>query len=309
MKSSDATTEKKYFTQICNLIDELDLSPLAIALYLHFKRTSFNGEFEKNGVKFLKEKYKVGSDKIRAAKDELVKNKLIKFNTFDPKLAKPDEAVLVDVWERNHKYFESLNTEPIPIQERVSEPIPIQEQTHTHIGIDPYPYRNALNKEEYIKDIKERENNAETAPTLETETEAENRNTGQPSPYPLLNSDEAKSLPPPPRRMSSDEAAAALDAEQRFTDLPASEAEKIWRGIFGAIYLKGEQIKTLSEIENLNGQVFLETCRLWKQDGYRPQSIGSLIDKYRNALKFSTVPKTQTGILQHSTKPTSKFYH
>lgn len=171
------------------------------------------------------------------------------------------------------------------------------------------PQKSGHNNIDLRKNNTDRENNAETAPPLETETEAENPNTEQPSPYPLLNSDEGTPLPPPPRRMSSDEAAAALDAEQRFTDLPESEAEKIWRSIFGTISLKGDQIKTLSEIENLNGQAFLETCRLWKQDGYRPQSVGSLIDKYRNVLKFSAAPKTQMGILQHSTKPTSKFFH
>ena len=152
---TDETTEKVYFTQVCNLIDELDLSPLAIALYFHYKRWAFTENKPQHGVKFLKEKYKVGADKIRAAKDELVKNKLMKFKTFDAGEAKPDEAVVVDIWARNFKHFQQDNTTPIPVQEQVGTPIPIQEQpvpiweqTHSYTGTDPFLSGNALKEEE-----------------------------------------------------------------------------------------------------------------------------------------------------------------
>jgi hypothetical protein len=114
---SDHSSERKYFTQVCNIIDELDLSPLAIALYLHYKRWSGTIKKASPGLKFLTKKFKVSTRKIQSAKAELIKNKLIKVKSYDKKLGKADEIAICDIWDRNHKHFHKVTPHPIAIQQ------------------------------------------------------------------------------------------------------------------------------------------------------------------------------------------------
>jgi hypothetical protein len=118
---TDNNNERRYFTQICNLIDELDLSPLAIALYFHYKRWANSENKKSPGVKFLTKKYKVSDHSIKNAKQELIKNRLIKIKTFDKKLSRADEVTIIDIWERNFKHFQQDSTDPIAHERQVSD--------------------------------------------------------------------------------------------------------------------------------------------------------------------------------------------
>ena len=51
--ATDQNSEMRYYTVISNIIDELDLSPLAIALYFHYKRWANSEKKEIVSVKDL----------------------------------------------------------------------------------------------------------------------------------------------------------------------------------------------------------------------------------------------------------------
>lgn len=122
-KLKDNSQDRKYFTQVCNLVDDLDLSPVAIALYLHYKRWSAAENRKSPGVKELMKKFKCSDRTIKAAKLELVKHRLIRIKTFDAKLAKADEVTICDIWERNIKHFQEVKPAPVANERQVEEKV------------------------------------------------------------------------------------------------------------------------------------------------------------------------------------------
>jgi hypothetical protein len=103
---------RNYFTQIPNLIDELDLSPLALALYFHYKRWSAAKIKHAPNVRFLMKKYRASSQSIAAAKSELVNHRLITIERRAHK-GRPDIVQVQEIWKRNSDYFEGINTSPV----------------------------------------------------------------------------------------------------------------------------------------------------------------------------------------------------
>jgi hypothetical protein len=152
----DSSQDRRYFTQVCNLIDDLDLSPLGLALYLHYKRWSAAKDKKAPGVKELMHKYKVGARAIKNAKAELVKNRLVKITTFDAKLGKPDEVTILDIWDRNYQHFKELKPAPVVNQQRVAEKAPdLLSDNNSPVVIQQHPPLSDNNtreiKEEEIK--------------------------------------------------------------------------------------------------------------------------------------------------------------
>ena len=130
------------FTQVPNIVDEIDLSPLAIALYLHYRRWSGVRSRSPN-VRALKTKYGVGAKTIAAAKQELVDHRLIQVETR-PAKGLPDRVVVVDIWKRNSIYFKDVKSQPVPDEEQVVEPVPNQEQVCSQIGTGVFLDRYSL---------------------------------------------------------------------------------------------------------------------------------------------------------------------
>jgi hypothetical protein len=96
-----------------------------------------------------------------------------------------------------------------------------------------------------------------------------------------------------------------------------SEAEQIYREIYGGIFLQVTQVQALSQIPNLQANVFRDVCRRWQANGYRSTSIGSIINAYENELQqianrragVSGDNQFKNGIVEHSTTVKRKFLH
>jgi len=106
------SSPRKYFTQIPNLIDELDLSPLAIALYFHYARWSATRIKHTPNVRFFEQKYRTSSRSIAAAKLDLVRHRLTRVESRAGK-GRPDIVHINDVWKRNSDYFEGVIPSPV----------------------------------------------------------------------------------------------------------------------------------------------------------------------------------------------------
>lgn len=108
---------RKNFTMIPNLIDELQLTPIADALYRHVAR--WDGAPLKTrpsmGVRALTKRFGVGDLAIKEAKKELLKHGLISIES-QPEKGIPDQIHIVDIWARNDEFFA-----PVSIQGQVKD--------------------------------------------------------------------------------------------------------------------------------------------------------------------------------------------
>ena len=100
---TDETSERKYFTMIANFIDDLPLSPLAIALYFHYKRWAFITDRRPPGVRFLMRKFQASDRSIRKAKDELVREGLVRIEPCNLAENTAERVVLLDASGRNEQ--------------------------------------------------------------------------------------------------------------------------------------------------------------------------------------------------------------
>jgi hypothetical protein len=137
------------FTQIPNLIDELSLSPLAIALYFHYARWT-GSRRRMPGVRALQSKYRVTNRAIAKAKGELEKHRLI---VIDRRASKglPDHVYVPEIWERNSKHFERVKPLPDAIQQQVNIPDAIEQQ------VTPLPdaieHQHLMHQSTSLKDL------------------------------------------------------------------------------------------------------------------------------------------------------------
>lgn len=141
---------------------------------------------------------------------------------------------------------------------------------------------NPLYKEENSKDSKKE--GEENAPT-QAESKTEN-----------LDKHQLRSL-----------SASEVLKQPSFAPTVETEAETIYRDVFGGVFLRGDQTKLFENIPNFRADVWRRTCELWRNDNYRATSLGSLIDRYSK--EVAKVPKIENGIIQHDTKPKAKFLH
>lgn len=85
---------------VCRWLDGLELSPLALALYVHYQRVTFGNGVHPN-IRQLKDKFHVSSRAIARAKIELVNKHLIRIYS-DPPSGRPDKASIVFAEERRN---------------------------------------------------------------------------------------------------------------------------------------------------------------------------------------------------------------
>lgn len=156
---------------------------------------------------------------------------------------------------------------------------------------------------------------AETTPLVGAETHPEG--TEAYASYPIEGNPmkgEARNAPAPEPARAGIEARRSEPVALPASSIPQpecfaamSEAEEIYRDIFGGVFLRGDQVRLLENIPALNRDVWRRTCELWRGDGWRATSIASLIDRYEKEL--AKVPKMKNGFIEHDTKPKSKFLH
>lgn len=269
IKLTDKNKEFGNYTTISNLLDELDLSPLAIALYFHFKRWA-NAEHKKDvAVKDLMKKYKVDSRAIKFAKQELLDNELITVDDSNRHFGVPDDIQITDIVRRNFEYFDNYRVvnQQLPSCSSTTRPVVNQQ-------LDPLLDNNAL-KEKKNKEKEEERTHAETA--------AENKNLSQENHNALPTS----SIPKKQNwigGMSADDAAAYLDRPQTSQDTNQTVAEIIYREFFPTIFLNPKQIELFGKIEQL--EVWRNVCKLWLDNGSRASMLGNMIDRYTRDLEY-----------------------
>jgi hypothetical protein len=97
---------RKYRTEIPNMVFDMGLSPHALALYGHLKRTcGANGKCWKS-TRTLAEEAKMSAGKVSEARAELEEAKLI-FIERPPDKTKPVEVTIADIWVANFMRFGS----------------------------------------------------------------------------------------------------------------------------------------------------------------------------------------------------------
>lgn len=148
----DQNSDRKYFTMLPNVIDDLDLSVIAFRLYVHYRRVAGENGSAKIGVRALAKKFKVGNAKIIEAKTELEKHGLITVKSFPKSENKPDEIRLVNIWRRNLDHFDQPKA--VPEQEQVEDtPAPKQKHPCSQTETPPVSIQKQKNIEE--EDFKE----------------------------------------------------------------------------------------------------------------------------------------------------------
>lgn len=106
---SDAGDLRKYYTQIPNMIDDLDLSMIAFRLYVHLKRVT--GEsgvcWQSSGT--LAKACGMSTGAVSKAKLELALAGLIVITKKKDHLKAYHEIILVDIWRQNIEKYASLS--------------------------------------------------------------------------------------------------------------------------------------------------------------------------------------------------------
>jgi hypothetical protein len=134
---------RKYRTEIPNIVLEKGLSPHALALYVHLKRTAGGGGLCYKSTRRLAEETGISTGKISEARTELEKHELIAVNRPKDK-RKAAEVTIVDVWPENFAHFAKrskgereavrvhiMNTTRSPSEPRKE---PLKESTPTEEG-------------------------------------------------------------------------------------------------------------------------------------------------------------------------------
>lgn len=127
IKTTDASDLRKYRTEIPNIVLEMGLTPDALALYIHLKRTAGQDDECRKGTRRLSQDTGISTGRISEARAELEEHKLI--NVERPKNpSKPIVVTIVDVWEENFRHFadkkrvQSVNTTRSDTEQR-KEPL------------------------------------------------------------------------------------------------------------------------------------------------------------------------------------------
>lgn len=117
-KIADAGDSRKYFAQIPNILDHIDLSVYAFRLYVHLKRVAGEYGYCNESLLTLKDKLKLSENTIVAARrelemprDELGGKSLITSETQPNRPGEKGYTMIVinDIWPDNIKFCEMKN--------------------------------------------------------------------------------------------------------------------------------------------------------------------------------------------------------
>lgn len=113
-KSHDSTygveeevDDRVYFTQIPNLIFELNMSREAVWLYVHLKRVAGDKGECFQSLNTLAKKTRMSKPTVIKVKTELINNSLIRIQPA-ARGDKPDIITIRNIWHRNIEYFDKV---------------------------------------------------------------------------------------------------------------------------------------------------------------------------------------------------------
>lgn len=111
----EQSNERRYFTMIPNLVLELGLSPLALALYVHLKRKAGDGGVCDEGLRALETETGISRSKLSLCRAELVEANLIEISAGAASVNAPQAIIVTDIWRKNAEHFASQPVEiPCP---------------------------------------------------------------------------------------------------------------------------------------------------------------------------------------------------
>jgi hypothetical protein len=106
------SSDRKYFTMIPNLVDDLSLSPFAFRLYCHFKRVAGENGQCWQSTRTLAEQCLMSVHAISDAKRELLEQELIEIKALKTPNGGRDyhQVTIIDIWHRNLDHAEEQDT-------------------------------------------------------------------------------------------------------------------------------------------------------------------------------------------------------
>jgi hypothetical protein len=110
----DDSDEKKYFTQIPNIIEIKGLGVYAFRLYFHLKRVAGDKGKCYKSTETLAKDCGIGMASVSRAKKELIEHKLITIEKKKSKRGKPyHEIRIVNIWDENMAYFSKTSPQEV----------------------------------------------------------------------------------------------------------------------------------------------------------------------------------------------------
>ena len=104
MKLFDNSNDRKYFTMIPNMLDDMGLSMPAIRVYLHLKRVAGESGECWQSTNTIAKRCGIGMATVSKAKKELLENGLIEITKMKSSRGKNSHTIsIVDVWSENIK--------------------------------------------------------------------------------------------------------------------------------------------------------------------------------------------------------------
>ena len=111
----DEAPERRYFTQVPNMVFELPMSREAKWLYVHLKRVAGDSGECYQSLNTLAKKTQTSKPTLIKAKQELIKHGLIRVRPSE-RGDKPDTITIRNVWRRNIDHFDRVVKEKtIPV--------------------------------------------------------------------------------------------------------------------------------------------------------------------------------------------------
>lgn len=108
-KIKDEASFRDFFTMIPNMVDDMNLSPQAFRLYIHFRRVAGEDRSCYQSIKTLAEKCNMSTGMVSQAKHELVEADLIRSETKVGPNGNYSDVTIKDIWKENHDRGVSQN--------------------------------------------------------------------------------------------------------------------------------------------------------------------------------------------------------
>ena len=143
MQIVDQGDARKYWIQIPNLIDDLDLDPYEFRLYVHLKRVAGDNGKCWQSTATLAECCKMSTGKVSEVKASLAKKKLIIITeTKRDAGGKPHHTItIVDIWPANMAHYSQKNQQSKP----ASSPREVASSPH-EVASSPHEIKNIPSK-------------------------------------------------------------------------------------------------------------------------------------------------------------------
>lgn len=176
-KVSDAGDGRKYFAQIPNIIDSMNLSVYAFRLYVHLKRVAGENGYCNESLLTLKQKLKISQNTIIKARRELEeprdelggKSLIVSETKYNTTGEKGYTYILInDIWPENIRFCEQMNASPDEALRLTTRAVTPHQMTRNASPDEVKEEQRTKNKEHACDEIQPKK---DITPSLESEEE------------------------------------------------------------------------------------------------------------------------------------------